>query len=335
MSNNNTIWGIHAGRTGDADTLFLSQNIIALGWDKLADLSKLKLDRDAFKKAVKEEYPNKRPMAIANNAGQLLRFIHEMQNGDYVIYTSKKDRKVHLGKVIGNYLYKENDEGYPHTRKVEWIKEFSRTIFSQGALYEIGSAMSFFQVKNFADEFIEALSGEKPEIDDDDDDETIAIVSENIEETTNIFILKALTKELKGHPFAELVGHLLNKMGYNTRVSPPGPDKGVDIIAHKDELGFEPPIIKVQVKSSESSIGAPDIQRLYGTVSSKEFGLFISLGDFTNQAKNFASQKSNLRLIDSEEFMNLILRYYDKLDSKYKGIIPLKKVFIPQETDIE
>src|ERR1035441_35444 len=28
-------------------------------------------------------------------------------------------------------------------------------------------------------------------------------------------------------------------MGYCTRVSPEGPDGGVDIIAHRDELGFE------------------------------------------------------------------------------------------------
>jgi hypothetical protein len=32
-----------------------------------------------------------------------------------------------------------------------------------------------------------------------------------------------------------------------------GADGGVDIIAHKDELGFEPPIIKVQVKSKEGT----------------------------------------------------------------------------------
>ena len=34
-------------------------------------------------------------------------------------------------------------------------------------------------------------------------------------------------------------------------------DEGVDIVAHKDELGFEPPIIKVQVKSGEGTLGDP------------------------------------------------------------------------------
>src|SRR5262249_32427628 len=77
---------------------------------------------------------------------------------------------------------------------------------------------------------------------------------------------KRLAQELKGHPLAEFVAHLLNTMGYRTRVSPEGPDGGIDIVAHKDELGFEPPIIKVQVKSTAGSVGDPIVSALYGKV---------------------------------------------------------------------
>jgi hypothetical protein len=31
----NTLWGIHGGKTGDADGLFLRGNVIAVGWDKV------------------------------------------------------------------------------------------------------------------------------------------------------------------------------------------------------------------------------------------------------------------------------------------------------------
>ena len=51
------LWGIHAGRTGDADTLFLKSNCIAIGWAKMGDLSALKPDRDAFKARLAEMYP--------------------------------------------------------------------------------------------------------------------------------------------------------------------------------------------------------------------------------------------------------------------------------------
>lgn len=156
------------------------------------------------------------------------------------------------------------------------------------------------------------------------------MVAEEIEESTRDFILKKLAQELKGHPFAEFVGHLLNCMGYRTRISPEGPDGGIDIVAHKDELGFEPPIIKVQVKSTEGSVGDPIVSALYGKVSPGEYGLLVCLGTFTNQAKNFAKSKSNLRLIDGNDMVDLILQYYEQFDSRYKGLIPLKRVYVPE-----
>ena len=73
-----TIWGIHAGKTGDAETLFLKSNVIGIGWAEVGDLSKLKADREAFKAKVSGTYPHKKPGAIPNNAGQLFRFAHEI-----------------------------------------------------------------------------------------------------------------------------------------------------------------------------------------------------------------------------------------------------------------
>ena len=246
-----TIWGIHAGRTGDADTLFLKRNVIAIGWKRLGDLSGIPPNREAFKSAVAQAFPEDKPGAIPNYAGQLFRFAHEMRKGDIVAYPSKRDRQVHLGRIIGDYRYDPSiEEGYPNLRPVQWVRAVPRTHFTQGALYEIGSAMSLFQVKNYADEFLAALE-DRAVSTPVDADETVAEVVEDIGETTRDFVLKTLAQELKGHPFAHFVAHLLNTMGYRTRVSPEGPDGGVDIIAHRDELGFEPPIIKVQVKSTK------------------------------------------------------------------------------------
>lgn len=330
MAQDVTVWGIHAGKTGDADRLFLKSNYVAVGWIKMGDLSVLKPDREAFKEKVTQVYPEAKPGAIPNNAGQLYRFVHEMKTGDIVIYPSKVDRQIHIGKIEGNYKYDTKTEpGYPNVRPVKWLKSLPRTHFSQGALYESGSAMSFFQIKTYADEFLTALEG-KTTPTAPTQDTTVKLVAEDIEETTRDFILKQISQELKGHPLADFIAHLLNAMGYRTRVSPEGPDGGIDIIAHKDELGFEPPIIKVQVKSSESNIGDPVVSALYGKVSSTEFGLLVTLGQFTNQAKNFARSKSNLRLIDGDDLVSLILQHYEQFDSRYKGLFPLKRVYVPE-----
>lgn len=325
------LWGIHGGKTGDADTLFLKKNCVAVGWPKMGDLGSLKSDRDAFKARVVEVYPEKKPGAIPNNAGQLYRFVHEMKLGDIVVYPSKRDRQVHLGRVEGNYTYDPKTEpSYPHVRAVKWLRAVPRTQFSQGALYESGSAMSFFLVKNFADEFRAALEGKSAPVTPVAQDESVAAVAEDIEETTRDFVLKRLAQDVKGHPFAELVSHVLNTMGYRTRVSPEGPDGGIDIVAHKDELGFEPPIVKVQVKSTEGSIGDPVVSALYGKVGVGEFGLLVTLGTFTVQARNFSKSKSNLRLIDGSELVGLIFQHYEQFDSRYKGLLPLRRVYVPE-----
>lgn len=325
------VWGIHGGKTGDADSLFLKRNVIAIGWAKITDLSRLNAEREAFKEAVMSAYPGKKPGAIPNNAGQLFRFVHEIKIDDLVVYPSKRDRLVHIGRVIGPYKYDDKTEpGYPHQRSVKWLAEISRTKFSQGALYEIGSAMSLFQIKTYVDEFRTAASGivNPPIL---SQDESVAIVAEEIVESTRDFILKSLVQELKGHPLTDFIAHLLNIMGYRTRVSPEGPDGGVDIVAHKDELGFEPPIIKVQVKSAEEkNVGDPIVSSLYGKVGNNEFGLLVTLGSFTNQARSFARSKSNLRLLDGSELVDLILQHYEHFDSRYKGLLPMKRIYVPE-----
>lgn len=328
-ANETTVWGIHAGAAGEADDLFLKGNCIAIGWPKVGDLSSLLPDQEAFKARVADAYPE-RGGAIPVWAGVLRRFVHEMQQGDFVVYPSKRDRQVHIGRVDGPYRHDPSAHShYANSRPVKWLRAVPRTDFTQGALYEIGSAVTLFQVRTYADEFLAALEGKAPPP-LPKEDETVALVAEDIEETTRDFVLKRLSQELKGHPLADFVAHLLGAMGYRTKVSPPGTDKGVDIIAHKDELGFEPPIVKVQVKSTNGSVGDPEVSALYGKVSSGEFGLLVTLGTYTNQAKSFAAGKSNLRLIDGVDLVDLILRHYEQFDSRYKGLIPLKSVYVPE-----
>jgi restriction system protein len=324
------IWGIHAGKTGDADKLFLKHSVIALGWPEMGDLNALSPNRDSYKEHLAKVRPERKPGYYPVAAGQLFRFVHEPEIGDLVVYPSKLDRQVHLGEIVGDYDYDPKTEpAYPQHRAIKWLKEVPRTKFSQGALYEIGSAMSFFQVKQFSEEFVAALQGHAL-LQPPKEDDSVSYVSEDIEQNTRDFIVKALTTELKGHPFAEFVAHLLGTMGYRTRLSPEGADGGIDIVAHKDELGFEPPLIKVQIKSSSDTVGDPLVSQLYGKVDRNEFGLFVSLGTYSNQAKLFARNKSNLRLVDGDELVALILEHYDQFDSRYKALLPLKRVYVPE-----
>lgn len=259
-SDERRIWGIH---TQD-DNLFLKGNVIAIGWHLMGDLRLIEASRDGFKDKYMETYPDAKKGSIATGAGMLFRFCYEVQIGDYVIFPSKSNREVNIGIIEGDYVYDPSQVEYVQTRKVKWLKHLPRMSFSQGALYEIGSAMSFFAVKNYADEFLAALSKNfKKSIATDIEDESVGATAEDIIENTKDFILKELSRQLKGYELEQFVADLLQAMGYRTKVSPQGGDSGIDITAYKDEL---PPRILVQVKSQDSDIKETTIQSLKGAM---------------------------------------------------------------------
>ena len=115
---NKTVWGIH---TMD-DPLFLNQNLIAIGWEEMGDLSAISTSRDAYKEKYIAAYPDAKKGSIATSAGMLYRFVHEVQEGDYVVFPSKIDRKINIGVVESAYFYEATAALYPNRRKVKWLK---------------------------------------------------------------------------------------------------------------------------------------------------------------------------------------------------------------------
>lgn len=323
------VWGIH---TKD-DNLFLQKDVIAIGWKEIGDLSKIKAERDAFKEKYAQVYPNAKKGSIANGAGMLYRFACEVQVGDYVVFPSKIDRKINIGIVEGNYEYNPDAVEYVQQHKVKWLKHLPRTAFSQGALYEVGSAMSFFSIKNYSDEYLSALEKnfKKEDISNDsEEDESVGATADEIIESTKDFILKELSKNLKGYDLEQFVADLLNAMGYRTSVSAHGGDSGIDITAYKDEL---PPRILVQVKSQDGDIKESTIQSLKGAMREGDYGLFVTLSNYTKNAQKYLDSTPIIRGINGTELVDLILKYYEELSEKYRKMIPLKKVFIPVAKD--
>ena len=320
------LWGIH---TQD-DNLFLKHGTIAIGWREMGDLNDIENNREAFKAEYQLVYPDAKKGSIPTGSGMLYRFCHEVQIGDYIVFPSKSDRMVNIGEVTGDYKYDASQPEYVQTRTVKWLKNVPRTAFTQGALYEIGSAMSFFAVKNYADEFLAALEkGFKHTASSAGEDPTVGATAEDIIESTKDFVLKELSRNLKGYALEEFVANLLQAMGYRTTVSPQGGDSGIDITAYKDEL---PPRILVQVKSQDSDIKETTIQSLKGAMREGDYGLFVTLSNYTKNAQKYLDSTPIIRGINGTELVDLILKYYEDLDEKYQKMIPLKMVYIPVGT---
>jgi restriction system protein len=183
--------------------------------------------------------------------------------------------------------------------------------------------MTFFSVKNFADEFLESLKKDpsKSVVDD-----SLPVTPDSIIEMTTDYVIKELAKHLKGYDFEVFVADLLEAMGYRTSVSKKGGDRGIDITAYKDEL---PPRILVQVKSGEGNISESTLQSLKGAMREGDYGLFVTLADYTKNAHKYLKGSPIIRGINGVELVELILQYYEGLSDGYKKLIPLKKVYIP------
>ncbi|HEX6781558.1 MAG TPA: restriction endonuclease [Solirubrobacterales bacterium] len=331
------LWGLHHRGAYE----LVSAGCIAVGWPDAGDLTELPDDREAFKACLRETFPERSAAWVANAAGQLLRFRHVMQVGELVVYSRKADRTINIGRIAGGYVYEPQIWGrYPNRRAVDWLQtEIPRDRFSSGCLYEIGSALSVYTIKEHAAEVLAALDGgagtvpeaagedsSAPELEPVSEDEPDV---ERIGELTGDFVLKEFNTSLKGHDFARFCGWLFEALGYSTRVSPPGADGGVDIVATRDPLGVERPLLKVQCKSGSGPIGSSDVQALNGTLAEAELGVFIAVGGYTSPARNAAAGMPKMRLIGPDELLDLILAHYPQLPDEAKQAIPLRRVWMP------
>lgn len=322
-----TFWGLHMAEIEASQPV--EEEFVAIGWNDMGDLRQLPPDREAYKRKLAEVYPSEKPGAVPVKAGVLFQFAVEMQPGDHVVYPSKPDRMVNIGRIVGDYEYLPAEgAGYAHRRAVKWLKHVPRTEFSQSALYEIGSAVTLFQVATHVDEFKAALA-DAPIPAAEMDEVTAGDVSQQVEESTEDFILKRLKSAVTPHQFEEFTAHLLECMGYHARVTQRSRDGGVDVVAHRDELGFEPPIIKVQCKQQTDVVGRPDVQKLDGAVQAGEYGLFITLGSYSADARNYEMMKPNLRLIEGTELAELVMSHYESFSPRWQAILPLRRVYVP------
>ena len=144
-------WGIHNNRP---EIDFVDDGFVALGWDLIAeDATALTQDRDALKAELRRHYPHKNERAIGAWAGIFVRFVYEAAEGDVVVHPHKEERTINFGRIAGPYEYVPNAPTRRHRRTVTWLNTgVPRDAFTQEALWEIGSTLTFFRIRNHLEE---------------------------------------------------------------------------------------------------------------------------------------------------------------------------------------
>lgn len=330
LNANKDLWLVRAGESGYLIDEFINKGIIAIGWNDLGDLSSYK-NKEEIKQAIRNTYPKFKKGKVRSTAGQLFRFCFEFNKGDYAITYNTEKRIYHIGKIKSSYKYKESIiPDMNHIREVKWSEKIERDNLSPSAKNTLGSALTIIQVnKDVFNELDNLLEGENTVIEEDETEEELDIIKEDIIQKAHEFI-KDEINNLSWEELEELVAGLLRGMGYKTRITPTGPDRGRDVIASPDGLGLGEPRIICEVKHRSSSMGSNQIRSFTGGLRNKDKGLYISTGGFTQEAK-YEAERSNIpiTLIDSDSLVNLIIQYYDDFDVESKSILPLKKIYWP------
>jgi restriction system protein len=142
--------------------------------------------------------------------------------------------------------------------------------------------------------------------------------------------IETFLERMSPYDFQELVAGLLRGMGYHVDwVSPPGPDKGIDIVAHTDPLGVKGPRIKAQVKRRADKVAVDGIRGFMALLGDSDVGLFVCTGGFTREAEDEArrQEKRRIMLVDLKRLFALWTEYYDRIPEPQRRLLPLRPVY--------
>lgn len=108
--------------------------------------------------------------------------------------------------------------------------------------------------------------------------------------------------------FEQFIAELWTHRGWNTTLSSESGDKGIDVIATRDEPFSQKQLIQVKRYGEENTVGSPEIQQ-YGSLKHQEPGVdtvvVVTTSQFSSQAEELAEQL-NVKLIDGKGLSKLI-----------------------------
>jgi len=328
---------VRGDRYGQYQELALEKGF-AYHFSPLPDLSKA-TSPEAIVELLRKENPDGKENQLVNWARQLFATSHRIKKGDLVAMPLRNKPQIAVGRVTESYNYRSDLGDVHHTLPVEWLKQdIPRTAFGQDLLYSFGAFMTVCQIqRNNAEPRVrEILKGKKDPGFTSAETKPGEIGSEagdqppNIEQMARDQIMSHIEQNFKEHNLSRLIDAVLQAEGYITKISAPGPDGGVDILAGRGALGFELPRLCVQVKSSQATSDVTILRALQGSMQNfkADQGLLVSWGGFNKAAENEARMSFfSVRLWDANDVVEAVLKNYDRLPEELQNELPLKRIW--------
>ena len=331
-----------AGRSGEDEDLALEHNLAIINFREIPSLEGTG-DYDAVAKLVSGAIPDEKPRRRGNFAGQLWAFAVAMQQGDLVVLPRKLTSQIAIGRVTGPYRFSELNSEPRHNRPVQWLAtDLPRTAFEQDLLYSFGAFMTVCNIsRNDAARrvatVLEGKSDPGPSVPTGKKSKEAPSTEHQAEAMPDLVqmahdqIVARIQSRFTGHTLARLVDAVLVVEGWVSKLSPPGPDGGVDILAGRGSLGLDGPRLCVQVKSQQGPADVTVYRTLQGTMQTfnAEQGLLVCWGGFNRAVLQESKQGHfTVRLWDSSNLVGAIYRNYDQLPAEIQAELPLKRVWL-------
>ncbi|MEM7730241.1 MAG: restriction endonuclease [Pseudomonadota bacterium] len=323
-------WMVRADKSGTAFADFEDNSVVGIGWSEMGNVSGLKR-RDAVLARYHDIYKGAREQRARMDAGQIDRFMNRFAPGDRVVTYDPSTRVYLCGTIDGAPVYDPDagTEVLTYTRPVSWTHRTGRDDLSAAARASLGSISAIFSVRTDVSAELWKESKPAPAASGSDDDGR-ADQAPDLETLANEAI-KDMLAALSWDDMQELVAGLLRAMGFKTRISGKGSDRGKDVVASPDGFGFREPRIFVEVKHrTNQTMGSQDIRSFLGGRRPGDKGLYVSTGGFTKDAY-YEAERANVptTLMDFEELVHAIQEHYDAFDLETKQLLPLKPIFAP------
>lgn len=338
------IWLVRLGRFGETEEHALEKGELVTGWS-IPDISKAET-REEIYKVLDETIDDQKPGTLKNWAVQLNQFLHSISEGDLAVIPLKTTGEVAIGKFKGGYVHTK--DGSP-SRKVEWLRtDLPRSQIKQDLLYSMGATQTICEISRNEAAMRFAHLAEKgtdpgpnnkaivPKTKGTSDDSGDYEGTTDLEAIARDQIVKHISANFAGHAFTRLIAAILEAEGYRTRVSPPGSDKGVDIVAGKGALGFDEPRLVVQVKSGDIVVDQPTLQGLLGSIgdTNSDHALLVSWSGF----KSSVRQRTNdlyfrVRFWGRDEILDALFSVYDRLPESIRADLPLQRMWTLVDDD--
>jgi predicted Mrr-cat superfamily restriction endonuclease len=299
----------------DALTDALESNDVVIGWSRAGELHDSDLDWNEFREIVHQEYHSDQDdyRKAGASAGNLWRFIREMEEGDLIVVPDGSN--FYVAEVTGRARHEPHkvEDDTAHRRSVKWLND--------GEPLARGTARAALQSRMKARQTCVEATDLLPEIQDALDaagsDGEPSFDSDLRQKLVQGTLEELRQGRLNDRDFEQLVKAVLQSLGgENVTITPRSKDQGADVTALfsvADTFSFT---VAAQAKhyQEDPPVPAGDVEQLRDGMDAEgsTLGWLVTSGVFSEEAEKRRDEIEEesgyqIQLVDGEQFAALIV----------------------------